>query len=82
MYNIINNPEFMIPQSAPDGNYCPGSSIAGDVNEDGMVNVLDVILSVNLILDGDFIPLADMNEHMVVDILDIILIVNIILGLN
>lgn len=80
MYNILTNPEYMIPQLAPNGNYCPGSNMLGDVNEDGLVNILDIILTVNFILDGEYNSLADLNEDMVVDILDIILIVNIILG--
>ena len=81
MFEIITDPEYLLPQSAPDGNYCPDSSILGDVNSDGVVNVLDVIFTVNLILDGEFNSLADLNDDLVVDVLDIILIVGIILSI-
>ncbi len=79
MYSIINNPEYNMPILAPDGNYCPNANISGDVNEDGIVNVLDVIIAVNLILGQGYNELGDLNEDMVIDILDIILIVNIII---
>lgn len=56
----------------------------GDVNGDGKVNVLDVVLAVNIIL-GLFEPTssqfwaADFNDDGVVNIVDVILIVNEIL---
>ena len=57
----------------------------GDINEDGTVNVLDVILGINIILDiMDPSPAqswsADYNDDSIVNILDIIAIVNVILG--
>lgn len=56
-------------------------NILGDINEDGLVNILDVIQSVNMILG--LLPLndfADLNEDGFVNIIDILLIVNIILS--
>ena len=59
---------------------------AGDVNNDGVVNILDVIQSVNIILGANPTPTeyelwaADMNQDGNIDILDIVLIVNTILG--
>ena len=80
MYGLITNPEFKIPQLAPDGNYCPNQVILGDVNEDSIVNILDVILTINIILGIDnFNAMADINDDDVVDVLDIVQIVNIIL---
>ena len=53
----------------------------GDVNLDGQVNVLDVIVLVNIILDiesgGSY---CDINDDGVIDILDIIALVTIIVG--
>ena len=80
MYDIITNPIYILPQLAPDGNYCPEDDIIGDVNLDGTINILDVIMSVNLILSNDYLENADINNDNIVDILDIILIVNIILN--
>ena len=60
--------------------------VEGDVNNDGVVNILDVIQTVNIILGANPIPTeyelwtADMNQDGNIDILDIVLIVNTILG--
>jgi hypothetical protein len=58
-------------------------SILGDVNDDGAVNVLDVVLLVNLILNGDDPgdnPQADVNGDDMLNVLDIVVLVNIILN--
>ena len=57
----------------------------GDINNDGIVNILDVVLSVNIVLNSyDPTPeefyASDMNSDGVVNILDIIIIVNLIVG--
>lgn len=52
----------------------------GDVNFDSIINILDVIHTINIILESSQNHYADMNEDCTVDILDIVLIVNIILG--
>ena len=62
-----------------------GSCDAGDVNGDGIVNVLDIVTMVNFIM-GTQIPTddqacaSDANEDGIVNVLDIVLIVNIIMG--
>ena len=81
MYQILTNPIYKIPQLAPDGNYCPSSGETGDLNLDGMIDVLDVILVVNMVLGiDDTIGFADVNSDSTINILDIIYIVNIILN--
>lgn len=81
MHAIVTDPAHMLPQLAPDGNYCPAESVTGDVNEDGIVNILDVILAINIVLGiAEYSSLSDLNLDGVVDILDIVLIVNIVLG--
>ena len=52
----------------------------GDVNQDGIINILDVILVVNMALSSEYNQLADMNGDGIVNILDIILLVNLILN--
>ena len=52
----------------------------GDINEDQLINILDVILLVSVILDGEYIQSGDLNSDGSVDVLDIVSIVNIILG--
>ena len=58
----------------------PDQVLLGDVNEDGIINVLDVIQVVNLILSLEFNQLADINLDSNIDVLDIVSIVNIILN--
>ena len=55
--------------------------IQGDVNTDGVLNVLDIVLSVNFVLGLDSpsstqYNLGDMNSDGVLNILDVILLVN------
>ena len=52
----------------------------GDINMDGMVNVIDVVLTVNIILGNTSDPSADINGDGVVNVIDIVLLVNMILG--
>ncbi|HOW26565.1 MAG TPA: FISUMP domain-containing protein [Bacteroidales bacterium] len=56
-----------------------------DVNEDGFINVLDIISMVNYIMGGNPSPFnleaADINADATINILDVIAIVNIIMQL-
>ena len=54
-------------------------SNTGDINEDTLVNIQDVILVINLILNNEFNLLADLNLDSIVNVLDVIQLVNIIL---
>ncbi len=57
------------------------SVLYGDVNDDGNINIQDVILTVNIILDSlTYNDAADLNTDGVVDVLDVINIVNLILN--
>jgi hypothetical protein len=60
-------------------------SPGGDVNADGSIDVLDIVVVVNIILEiydpsDDEFSAADMNSDGVVDVLDIVTLVNAILG--
>ena len=57
------------------------SSLVGDVNADGLVNILDVVLLVNMVLSDEYNASADLNNDGVINVLDVVLLVNIILGL-
>ena len=54
-------------------------AMQGDVNQDNLISVLDVVLIINMVLESDFNSLGDLNEDGMVDVLDIILVVNLIL---
>ena len=55
----------------------------GDLNDDGTVNILDVVLLVNIVLGiEDFNPAGDMNTDGLINVLDVVILVNMILGGN
>ena len=58
-------------------------AMLGDLNNDGALNVLDVINLVNIILSNDYtneqLLLADINQDGTINIIDIVQLVNIIL---
>ena len=56
--------------------------IIGDLNGDDLTNVIDIIITINLILDNEFDENADLNFDEHINVLDILLIVNIILESN
>ena len=71
-----------------DNSYCNGDASycqeiiyeSGDINQDSVINIQDVIILINLILNGEFISAADLNLDSTVNVLDVIQIVNIILN--
>ena len=54
--------------------------VFGDVNGDSLVNVQDIILTVNYILDDEYDSTADINSDGSINVLDVVQIVNIILN--
>ena len=58
----------------------------GDINFDGIINVLDIVNLVNIILGvtinppDDVLYAADMNQDETIDVLDIVLTVNLVLN--
>ena len=59
--------------------------LIGDVNEDQIINILDIIAVINFVLSNN-IPsenqfmLSDLNSDQIINILDVVILVNIILG--
>ena len=68
-----------------DGGDCPDNQNIGDINNDNLIDIQDVIIIIDVILqtfdplDDQYI-LCDLNLDNLVDIFDLIEIVNIILG--
>lgn len=54
--------------------------LEGDVNEDGLINITDVVAVINHIAGTQNWPLADVNEDKSVNITDVVKIINIIAG--
>ncbi len=56
-------------------------SMLGDINGDGIINVLDIVSLVNIILFSDeYNAAADVNSDGVINILDVVLMVTVILN--
>jgi hypothetical protein len=56
------------------------AAILGDINGDTLINVQDIILTINLILSNEYNDAADLNIDGVLNILDVVQLVNMILG--
>ena len=56
------------------------NTLSGDINSDGIINVLDVIQLVNIILINEYFQIGDLNGDEIINILDVIQLVNIILN--
>ena len=52
----------------------------GDLNYDGILNILDIVIMLNITLSDEYDIVADVNIDGVVNVLDIVQLVNIILG--
>ncbi len=53
----------------------------GDVSDDGVIDILDIILTVNCIIDGHYgCACVDMDDSGSINILDVMLIVNMIIA--
>ena len=66
-----------------DCGVCEGDNtscgLIGDLNEDQVLNVLDIVLIVNHIFDlSPYNPIADINSDGIVNVLDIVGLVNLI----
>ena len=59
---------------------CPDDALLGDLNDDGILNVLDIVLMVNMVLDNGYDGVADMNGDGTVNVLDIVTLINTILS--
>ena len=55
-------------------------NLLGDMNGDGILNILDLVTLVNLILSNEYMETGDLNEDGVLNILDVVILANIILG--
>ncbi len=58
-----------------------GCTVTGDLNDDSLTNVIDVVLLVNLILtNAEADSCSDVNGDGILNVIDIVLLVNIVLG--
>ena len=68
------------------GDYVFEPQIVGDVNNDGHVELLDIMLLIDYILnkeaEGLILDYADVNNDSTISIADVTAVVNIVLGIN
>jgi hypothetical protein len=51
----------------------------GDLNDDELINIQDIIILVNFILENDYNELGDVNGDEILNVLDVIVLLNFIL---
>ncbi len=76
--NIVSNPYGNSLQT--EWGDCASPSFMGDLNNDGSLDILDLVALANLILNEEFDLNGDMNGDGQLNILDIVSLVNTILG--
>ena len=74
--------EITVEGAASGGGEVTNEPLAGDINSDGIVNVVDVVALVAFILDtsGDYIEEGDINLDGINNVVDIVAMVSLILG--
>ena len=54
--------------------------ISGDINGDYIINIQDIILTINLVINSEYNATVDLNSDGIINVLDIVQIINIILS--
>jgi len=62
------------------GGSCVESGLLGDLNGDGVINVMDIVLVVDAILHAEYDPMGDINSDGQLNVVDIVQLINLILG--
>jgi len=76
----LSNHKPCINIPAPNTRSSNRECACGDVNSDGDINVLDVVILVTLVLNGGYNPCGDVNNDGTISVLDIVAIVDNLLG--
>ena len=73
-----------IPQDVDVCGVCFGDDTScqqlGDINGDGIINVIDIVMAVDLILNNNYYTVGDVNEDGQMNVLDIVMLVDLILN--
>ena len=74
---------FILDETLIERAYFYDGILIGDLNEDGLLNILDLVMLINIILyDEDGSSAADINGDGVYNVLDVVILANIILSQN
>jgi hypothetical protein len=64
-----------------DSSFCDESAFSlGDINQDYIINIQDIILAIDLVLNNEYNISADFNFDNIINVTDIVQLVNIILN--
>jgi hypothetical protein len=63
-----------------EGVCCSECVLSGDLNGDGTINVLDIVMAVDLILNDNYDSAGDVNEDGLLNVLDIVMLVDWVLN--
>jgi Leucine-rich repeat (LRR) protein len=63
-----------------DTSECEEECILGDINNDSLLDILDIVSMINLILDGEYNECGDVNSDGTINVQDVVIFVNIILS--
>ncbi len=77
-FGVDQNNELLICDH--DGSIYRLTTNLGDLNDDGSLNVLDIVSLVNLILANEYNTIVDLNEDGFLNVLDVVLLINAILS--
>ena len=82
---ILSDPlGIQLPAASQCGHYVVSEGMIGDINEDAVINVLDIVMMVDFILGGEPTPYeawaADLNGDGIINVLDVVQLVQIIIG--
>jgi hypothetical protein len=61
------------------GGSCVAPALSGDLNDDGVINVMDVVLAVDAILHAEYNSMGDINGDGQLNVLDIVQLVDLIM---
>ena len=71
---------FILDNTLIERAYFYDGFVQGDINEDGVLNILDIVALVSEILSGGDNPIGDLNGDGHVNILDVVILADIILN--
>ena len=69
MYNLITDPQYLLPQNAPDGNYCPTVGLSETVFDGSLSiypNPAEDLLVINWTEENGQLQLVDMMGNTVI----------------
>ena len=81
---LISSANFLYKQGGTTNTFqielIPSFYENGDINQDGTINIQDIITLINYILNSDFNTEGDLNNDQEINVLDVIYLVSIILN--